>query len=98
MGSRYRFFRTVWNDLIKHNQKGLANIQTNEFFSYADDIKYQIPLKYEYRPDLIALDFYGDPKLFWVLVYANNFGNSPQDFNSGRMINVPKYERIITVI
>ena len=98
MGSRYKYFRDVWNDDIKHNQKGLQDTQLYSFFTFSDDITYRIPLKYEYRPDLITLDYYGDPRLFWVLVYANGFDNSPQDFNAGRIIKVPRYERIVSLI
>lgn len=98
MGSRYKYFRTVWNSRLKHKIKGLPNIKLFNDFRFTDDISYRIPLKYEYRPDLIALEFYGDPRLFWVIVYANGFNNSPQDFNTGRVIKIPRYERIISLI
>jgi hypothetical protein len=98
MASRYKFFRTIWNDDIKHTQKGFPDIELYDYFNYNDDRNYRVPLKYEYRPDLISLDFYGDPKLYWVLVYANGFYNSPQDFNSGRIIKVPRYERVVSLI
>lgn len=98
MGSRYKYFRNVWNDNIKHVQKGLPNTELYSFFNFNDDKSFRIPLKYEYRPDLIALNFYGDPRLFWILVYANSFDNSPEDFNAGRIIKIPRYERIVSLI
>jgi len=98
MASRYKYWRDVYNSDIKHNQKGLPDIEPYSFFTFSDDKSYRIPLKYEYRPDLIALEFYGDPRLFWVIVYANGFNNSPQDFNTGRVIKIPRYERIISLI
>lgn len=98
MGSRYKYFRDAWDEDIKHNRKGMPDIDLYSFFTFSDDKSYRIPLKYEYRPDLIALDFYGDPKLFWVLIYANGFNNSPEDFSSGRIIKIPRYERVASLI
>ena len=98
MASRYKYFRDVWNTDIKHKQKGLPDIDLYTFFTFNDNKSFRIPLKYEHIPDLIALEYYGDPRLFWVLVYANGFSNSPEDFNSGRVIKIPRYERIISLI
>ena len=98
MGSRYKYFRNVWNEDIQHTQKGLPDAELYTFFTFNDDVKFQIPLKFEYRPDLITFDHYGDPKLFWVLVYANSFDNSPQDFNAGRIIKIPRFERVVSLI
>jgi len=98
MASRYRFFRTAWNDLYKHTHKTFPEKDMETLFSSEDDIIYKIPLKYRYRPDLIAIEFYNDPKLFWVLVYANGFYNSPEDFEPTTVIRVPRYERIIGLV
>jgi len=98
MGSRYKYFREVWNEELRHTHKGLPDVDLYTFFTFSDDKKYRIPLKYEYRPDLISLDFYGDPKLFWVLVYANKFYESPEDFVAGTVINIPRFERIAGLI
>ena len=62
------------------------------------DILYKIPKSEEYRPDLIAQRFYGDTKLFWILVYANNFGNSPEDFEVNRAIRIPYHARIMEIL
>jgi hypothetical protein len=98
MGSRYKFFREIWNDDTKHIQKEFPENSLVETFQFDDDKQYKIPLKYRYRPDLIAMHFYGDPKLFWVLVYANNFNNTPEDFDVEVAIRVPRAERIIDLI
>jgi len=98
MGSRYKYFRTVWNSRLKHKIKGLPNIKLFNDFRFTDDISYRIPLKYEYRPDLIAIEYYGDPKLFWILVYSNRFEHSPDDFEKNTLIRVPRYERIVSYI
>ncbi len=98
MGSRFKFFRTVYYKGIKHTQKGFPEDDLKTTFSFDDDVIYKIPLKYRYRPDLIAARFYNDPKLFWVLVYANGFYNSPEDFESDAVIRVPRYEKVIGLL
>ena len=96
--TRYRYFNTVWNDEMQHTMKGFPTNDLFTTFNFSDDIRYRIPLKFQYRPDLIANQFYGDSRLFWVLVYANGFSNSPQDFETTTVIRVPRYERVIDVV
>jgi hypothetical protein len=36
-----------------------------------DDTLVELPSQYEYRPDLLANDAYGDPKLWWVFAMRN---------------------------
>ena len=57
--SRYKFFDTVWNDDISHNQKGMQPDDFDELFQTENDILYPIPLEHRYRPDSIAKKFYG---------------------------------------
>lgn len=99
MASRYeKFFYTAFNREINNNQKGLLKEDTKERLTFSDDIIYEIPIIYKYRPDRIAQKFYGDPKLYWVLVYANDISDSPEGFYHGRRIRVPRNERIIEVV
>ena len=97
--SRYeRFFDNVWNEDINHHQKGLIKENTKQSLTFNDDVLYEIPLKYQYRPDRIAASFYGNPKLYWILVYANEISDSPSGFYTGRRIRVPRIERVLEVI
>lgn len=91
--SRYDYFETGFNTEFQQNQKTFLNI---DFASLIDSssIKYTIPLKYQYRPDLIAAEFYGDPKLWWVLVYANKMNNCPEDFFSTNIITIPNPNKV----
>lgn len=36
-----------------------------------NDVYYQLPLVYQYRPDLLAYDLYGDASLWWVFAARN---------------------------
>lgn len=93
--SRYKYFDDVWNDNINHAQKGTATVDFQELLQFDDDILYTVTLEDQYRPDNIARNFYGDPKLFWVLVYANNIEDSPEGFYTGRVIRIPRVERVL---
>ena len=66
-----------------------------EVFKSDKDILYTIPIEHNYRPDLIANKFFGNSKLFWILVYINEINNSPEGFYTGRIIRVPRNERIM---
>lgn len=90
--TRYKFFvgKNKSESIIRSDIKDL--LKTNK------DILYKIPKSEEYRPDLIANKFYGDPRLFWVLVYANEFGNSPEDFIVDKTIRVPYHTRVMEII
>lgn len=97
--SRYeRFFDDTFNRFINHSQKGLIKDNVIERLSHEDDLIYEIPLIYQYRPDRIAQKFYGNPKLYWVLVYVNEIPDSPEGFYVGRKIRVPRIERISEVV
>lgn len=96
--TRYKFYDNVWNDDLNHNQKGFASVNLEELFTGDGDILYTIPVEHQYRPDLIAKKFLGNPKLFWVLVFANNFSNCPEDFETNIIIRIPRYERVLELI
>jgi len=87
--SRYKFF-----DGIKKLET-LPPDNLQELVISNLDIQYEIPKSEEYRPDLIANRFYGKPELFWVLVYANKFSNSPEDFYVTRIIRIPHYKKVV---
>ena len=99
MASRYdKFFDNVFNKELNLSQKGFLVNDIKQRISFNDDIIYEIPLIYQYRPDRIATKFYGNPTLFWVLVYVNDISDSPEGFYFGRKIRVPRIERITEVV
>lgn len=57
-----------------------------------DDFQYVIENQYRHRPDLLAYDLYGDPKLWWVFVQRNmDVLHDPiYDFEPGTTIYIPK--------
>jgi len=61
-----------------------------------DDITYVIEPQYTYRPDLLAYDLYGTPKLWWVFAQRNsNVIKDPvYDFVPGTEIFLPRGSRL----
>ena len=57
-----------------------------------DDILFTVTKNYEYRPDLLAYELYGDVNLWWVFAVRNkNIIKDPLfDFESGLKIYLPK--------
>lgn len=58
----------------------------------ADDILYSISKTYEYRPDRLAYDLYGDASLWWVFAMRNKNSliDPVWDFKTGNNIYLPK--------
>jgi hypothetical protein len=62
-----------------------------------DDVVYTIDKIYEFRPDLLAYDLYGNSGLWWVFRSRNpNSIDDPIfDFRAGVSIYIPKKETLI---
>jgi len=62
------------------------------FPALASDLFWTITPVYEFRPDLLAYDMYGDSKLWWVFAHRNpNRLKDPYfDFVAGIGIYIPK--------
>jgi hypothetical protein len=83
-----------------------ANTQQNNFYlelldirpvpAEADDVRYIIENQYRHRPDLLAFDLYGNPKLWWVFVQRNMsvIKDPIYDFRPGTAIYLPKQRNL----
>ena len=60
--------------------------------SSSDDFLYTIESQYSRRPDLLAFDLYGSPKLWWVFAQRNmDIIKDPiYDIEPGVVIKLPK--------
>jgi len=65
-----------------------------------DDRLMQINQTYQYRPDLLALDLYDNPGLWWVFYQRNpnTLTAPPLDFKAGVQIYLPKITTLRGVI
>lgn len=60
-----------------------------------EDIVYKIEPSERYRPDLLALKYYNNPNLAWVLLAANNM-KTIFDFKDGIVIRIPNVTSLYT--
>ena len=80
-----------WQDTpIENNYLGIFRIRSVS--AEPDDYLYTIEPQYTYRPDLLAYDLYGDPKLWWVFTQRNldAIQDPVFDFVAGTQIYIPK--------
>ena len=58
----------------------------------SDDVYFKVNQTYQYRPDLLAFDLYGQPGLWWVFYQRNpnTLIAPPWDFEAGKNIYLPK--------
>ena len=65
-----------------------------------DDFLYTIEPQYQYRPDLLAFDLYGQPELWWVFIQRNlDVLQDPVfDFTAGTQIYIPKGNKLGQVL
>ena len=76
----------------KQNRLYLDILSIRPVPAESDDFKYGIENQYRHRPDLLAFDLYGDPKLWWVFVQRNMdvIKDCIYDFEPGTVIFIPK--------
>ena len=62
-----------------------------------DDQNYTIERTYAYRPDLLAYDLYGTPRLWWVFAQRNpdQIEDPIYDFKPGVTVKLPKKENVL---
>lgn len=65
-----------------------------------DDFLYTIEPQYTHRPDLLAYDLYGTPKLWWVFIQRNldTLQDPIFDFVPGTKIYIPKGDSLKKVL
>ena len=65
-----------------------------------DDLTFTINTTYQYRPDLLAFDLYGNAGLWWVFYQRNpnTLQAPPLDFAVGTLIYLPKITTLKTAL
>lgn len=83
---------------ITNNYLGFLNIRTIP--AEDDDFYYKIESQYAHRPDLLAYDLYGTPRLWWVLTQRNMdvIQDPIYDFVPGTYIYIPKKSKLFSLL
>ena len=65
-----------------------------------DDLLFTLNTTFQYRPDLLAYDLYGDSALWWVFYQRNpnTLTKPPLDFVAGTAIYLPKLATLQSVL
>lgn len=79
-------------NITQQNNLYLELLEIRPVPAERDDFKYTIENQYRHRPDLLAYDLYGNPKLWWVFVQRNMsvIKDPIYDFEPGTTIYLPK--------
>lgn len=75
----------------------LGLMQNRKVSKKSSDVLITITSVYEFRPDLLAYDLYGDSRLWWVFAArnVNRLGEDPYfNFKTGTLIYVPTLETL----
>lgn len=85
------WYKTLQNNLY------LETMIYREIPKSSDDAQYIIESQYKFRPDLLAYDLYGDPKLWWVFVNRNReiLKDPIFDFLPGLVIFCPRKDELL---
>ena len=98
---------TLYPQTSPYYDTSVTNGNFLDFMSYRpipkipSDVLMTITKVYEYRPDLLAYDLYGDSRLWWVFAERNpnRIGKDPYfDFIAGIQIYVPKLDTLKQVL
>jgi len=89
-----------WNKTGNKKNGALDVLKKRPITSSSDDVQYTIETQYTYRPDLLAYDYYGTPKLWWVFAQRNmNILKDPVfDMVAGTTIYLPKPDSLKRVL
>jgi len=85
--------------LVSLDNKAVQESWIRELIGDADDdIYYQIPPEFEFRPDLISEDVYGTPWLYWIVSFKNGLVDAFAECYIGRKLRIPSYQRVLSQI
>jgi len=89
-----------WKETKYTRQGALDILRIRPVPSSSDDIQYTLETQYTHRPDLLAYDYYGTPKLWWVFAQRNmNIIKDPiYDMVAGTTIFLPKPESLKKIL
>jgi hypothetical protein len=94
MSNGYNSASPFYNTPI--NGSYLDVLEFKDIPSVASDIEYEIMAQHAFRPDLLAFDFYGNARLWWVFAVRNKdkIKDPVYDLFAGQKIRIPQIETL----
>ena len=92
-------FRTRYDSKVRlrldDNKLVIRNLKKPDLTATQSDrdIIHTVTLDEDERPDLVALNFYGDARLYWVILGANNLREKAQ-FKKGTLVRIPSMKSL----
>lgn len=89
-----------WSETRITNLGALDILTIRAVPAESDDARYTLETQYTYRPDLLAYDVYGTPKLWWVFAQRNiDIIKDPvYDMVAGTTIFLPKADTLKSLL
>lgn len=90
MSADYTKLSFYYTTPIKGSYLDIVNFR--QLPNETDDIHFTVTSQYEFRPDLLAYDLYGDVNLWWVFSVRNKdtVKDPIYDLYAGQIIYLPK--------
>jgi hypothetical protein len=90
MSSIYSKLSPYYSTQITGSYLDIVNLRNIP--NQTDDVQYTLTSQYEFRPDLLAYDLYGDSNLWWVFSVRNKdlIKDPIYDMFAGQIIYLPK--------
>ena len=92
--SRYRSMNTL------HSMGTGSHLQfaQKRFYKFEDsEVSYFISKANEFRPDIISVEMYGDPRYAWAIIAANNM-KSFFDLHCDQYIMIPTLSEVMVAL
>lgn len=86
--------RFVQGGTTEMNGNKLGWWEREEISQSPDDLIITIPNRFDRRPDVLAQQMYGNPRLQWLILQYNNIVDLNTEFIAGKQIRLPSKERI----
>lgn len=89
-----------WKETKYTRQGALDILRIRPIPASSDDPQYTIETQYTHRPDLLAYDYYGTPKLWWVFAQRNMdiIKDPVYDMVAGTTIFLPKPDALKRIL
>ena len=95
--SRLRFYDVI-TDKDSNKRVGLRDKTVISQMKQLPYKVYAVPAKYEYRPDLLALEKYGSSKLWWIIVGVNDITHPFKQMSTNSYLKIPNSDQVFALL